>query len=140
MQTKLGDGSVMICGIVGKDAETKRVGEKNSVMTKFSVKAGDRTDQSGDKKAVWVNCTAWNDMGKAASTLKKGDTALVIGRIRTYKYNGNDGTEKTGNELVCEFISGIFRALLSDIPYPGNTSGSSTYSDYSMPSDEDLPF
>ena len=52
MQTKLGDGSVMICGIVGKDAETKRVGEKNSVMTKFSVKAGDRTDQSGDKKAV----------------------------------------------------------------------------------------
>lgn len=28
MQTKCGDGSIMICGRVGKDAETKRVGEK----------------------------------------------------------------------------------------------------------------
>lgn len=140
MQTKLGDGSVMICGIVGKDAETKRVGEKNSVMTKFSVKAGDRTDQSGDKKAVWVNCTAWNDMGKAASTLKKGDTALVIGRIRTYQYNGNDGTEKAGTELVCEFISGIFKSLLPEIPHPNHTPVNSTYQDYHAADDNDLPF
>lgn len=140
MQTKLGDGSVMICGILGKDAETKRVGDKNSVMTKFSVKAGERTEQNGEKKAVWVSCTAWNDMGKAASTLKKGDTALVIGKVRTYKYNGNDGTEKTGSELVCEFISGIFKNLLPDIPYPGSASGSSSYNDFSIPSDEDLPF
>lgn len=70
MQTKCGDGSIMICGRVGKDAETKRVGEKNSVLSKFSVCVGER-NIDGQNQAIWVNCTCWNDIGKAASTLKK---------------------------------------------------------------------
>ena len=138
MQTKLSDGSVMVCGIVGKDAKTKRVGEKNSVLTNFSVKAGERTDQNGEKKAIWVNCTAWNDMGKVASTLKKGDTALVIGSVRKYSYTGNDGAEKTGIELVCEFVSGVFKSLLPEIPdgtMPESSQGDYVSSDYA-----DLPF
>ena len=38
MQGKLQDGSIIICGVLGKDAEYKTVGDKNSSLTKFSVK------------------------------------------------------------------------------------------------------
>ena len=132
MQTKLGDGSVMICGIVGKDAEVKRVGEKNSVLTKFSVKVGEKT-VDGEKRAVWVNCTAWNDMGKAASLLRKGDTALAVGRIQKHTYQ-----EKEYSELVCEFLNAVCRSTLpdigsADVPPPDNGY------EYT-PDEKDLPF
>ncbi|MBR2176310.1 MAG: single-stranded DNA-binding protein [Clostridia bacterium] len=140
MQTRCGDGSVMICGILGKDAETKRVGEKNAVLTKFSVKVGERAVEGVDKKqAVWVNCTAWNDIGKAASTLKKGDSVFVIGKIRKYLYNGNDGQQHEGTELVCEFVSAVIKSLLPDVPYSEN-AGRNEQEYSGLASDEDLPF
>lgn len=139
MQTKCGDGSVMISGILGKDAETKRVGEKQSVLTKFSVKVGERAVEGSDKKqAVWVNCIAWNDIGKAASTLKKGDSVFAVGKIRKYSYNGNDGQEHEGVELVCDFLTAIMKSCLPNIPYADAGRSDEPYID--SPSNDDLPF
>ena len=52
MQTKLSDGSVMICGILAKDAEYKQVGDKNSSLTKFSIKVGERPPCAAGRKAA----------------------------------------------------------------------------------------
>lgn len=136
MQTKCGDGSVMVCGIVGKDAECRRVGDKQSVLTKFSIKAGDRV-VDGQKQAIWVNCTAWNDMGKASSSLKKGDVALAVGRIQKSSYTGNDGLNHEKTELICEFVTAVLKDCLPNV---GEQQNNSTYNLTDYSNDEDLPF
>ena len=95
MQTKLSDGSVMISGFLGKDAEYKQVGEKNSSLTRFSVKVGERNNE-----AIWVNCQCWHSTARACMGLKKLDTVLCVGRIKTY--SKNDGTQ--GVNLECEAV------------------------------------
>lgn len=139
MQTKCGDGSVMICGRAGGNAEVRRVGEKNSVLTKFSVCVGER-NVDGQNQAVWVNCTCWNDMGKAASAIKKGDYVFAVGRIQKNTYTARDGTQKENSELNCEFVTAILKELLPNIGcsdgYAANLENSNTY----IPYDEDLPF
>lgn len=136
MQTRCGDGSIMICGLVGRDAETKHVGEKNAVLTKFSVKVGEKVEGQEKKQAVWVNCTCWNDMGKAASTLKKGDYVFAIGRIHKSTYTGNDGQQRESTELVCEFLTPVIKSCL---PASENNSSSGS-ADVYIPYNEDLPF
>lgn len=135
MQTKCGDGSVMICGLVGKNAETKRVGEKQSVLTKFSVKVGERAVEGQERnQAIWVNCTAWNDMGKVASTIQKGDYILAVGKIHKSTYTNNDGQQKENSELVCEFVTAVLKSCLPTVTSQNNEP----YVD--MPNNNDLPF
>lgn len=58
MQARLPDGSVIISGVLGRDAEYRQVGQNNSSLTKFSVKVGERPPKaSGERgEAIWVNC------------------------------------------------------------------------------------
>ena len=95
MQTKLSDGSVMISGFLPKDAEYKRVGEKNSSLTTFSVKVGER-----DGEAIWVNCQCWHSVARACMSLKKFDVVLCVGHIK--KYTKKDGTQ--GVNLECDGV------------------------------------
>lgn len=95
MQTKLSDGSVMISGFLGKDAEYKQVGDKRSSLTTFSVKVGER-----DGEAIWVNCQCWHSAARACMNLKKFDVVLCVGHIK--KYTKNDGTQ--GVSLECDGV------------------------------------
>lgn len=106
MKIELSDGSVMICGILGKDAEYKQVGYKNSSLTKFSIKVGERPPvQQGEKaQAIWVNVQCWHSVARATQNLQKLDTALVIGRIEKRPYTAKDGTEKTDVHVNAEFV------------------------------------
>lgn len=42
MQTKLSDGSIMVCGMLPKDAEYKTVGANGSDLTTFGLKVGEK--------------------------------------------------------------------------------------------------
>lgn len=109
MQTKLSDGSVMICGILGKDAEYKQVGDKNSSLTKFSIKVGERSpaQQGGNSQAIWVNVQCWHSVARAAQAFKKLDTVLVIGKVENKPYTAKDGTTKTDTHVNAEFVIGM---------------------------------
>ncbi len=138
MQTKCGDGSVMICGFVGKGAETRRVGEKNSVLTKFSVKVGDKAVKGQEKKqAIWVNCTCWNDIGKAASVIKKGDYVLAVGKIQKSTYTDEEGHQRESSELICEFVTAMFKDCLPTIE-KNDCSADVSYTEEKY--NDDLPF
>lgn len=102
MQTKLSDGSVMVCGILGRDAEYKQVGQNNSSLTRFSVKVGERPPaQQGERgEAIWANCQAWHSVARACSGLKKLDVVLCVGKIE--KHTADDG--KVYTNLVCELV------------------------------------
>lgn len=138
MQTKCGDGSIMICGLVGKNAESKRVGEKKSVLTKFSVKVGERAvENQENKQAIWVNCTCWNDIGKAASVFKKGDYVFAVGKIHKSTYTDKEGQQRESSELVCEFVTAVMKDCLPSIE--SSYSENKSYS-IDINSDDDLPF
>ena len=101
MQTKLSDGSIMVCGTLPKDAEYKTVGVNDSSLTKFGLKVGEKPSASDpDKKeAVWANCECWHSVAKYAATFKKFDTVLCVGKLKSEEYNG-----KTYTKLICEFV------------------------------------
>ena len=99
MQVKLGNGNYLITGRLGQDPELRQVGEKGSNMCTFSVAAGSKQSESGDKETIWINCKTWNNTAKSASTLVKGDVVMCIGFIEENEYEG-----KTYKNLVCDIV------------------------------------
>ena len=104
MQTRFKDGNIMVTGYLGKNAESRTVGEKNSTLTTFGIKVGDR-EVNGEKQPIWVNCQCWHDLARFAANLKKFDRVLIFGTIKTDEYTDkNTGEVKTSNKLECEII------------------------------------
>ncbi len=141
---KLSSGEFMVVGLLPKDAEYKTVGDKQSSLTKFSVKASERTDASGQKIASWTNCTAWHAAARACKDFKKGDVVLVIGKIEERKYVSNGETKKS-KELVVDFAAkmGHIAPDLAPAPIPTAQAGGGDVdlSDFEeLISDGDMPF
>lgn len=80
-------------GSLGRNAETKTVGDNNKV-TKFSVATH---SGYGDKKVTqWVDCDAWGERyEKLAQYLVKGQFALIYGELSINEYQSRDGTTKS---------------------------------------------
>jgi single-stranded DNA-binding protein len=97
MRAKLGDG-VMACGNATKDAEFKRLGEKNTPNAKWGMAVG----KDADDNTVFVNCEAWGRLANYAANIKKGDPVLVFGQMRSHEYN-----DKTYHTLVADFVQFI---------------------------------
>ena len=97
MRAKLGDG-VMACGNATKDAEYKRLGEKNTPNVKWGMAVGKNADDS----TVFANCEAWGRLANYAAGIKKGDPVLVFGQMRSHEYN-----DKTYHTLVADFVQFI---------------------------------
>ena len=106
MQTMFKDGSVMVCGMLPKDAEYKQVGTDSVDLTTFGVKVGEKPSPHADQKseAIWCNCTCWRKTALAAKGLKKGDVVLCVGKIKTENYKDNEGNDRIAKKLVCEFV------------------------------------
>lgn len=98
--------SFIVCGPVARDAEYKTVGEKNSSLTKFSVKYDEKQEEDGNTTAVWANCECWHAVARHASQIKKGDVVLAIGIIKSDTWTDkNTGEQKQAKKLVCDFVS-----------------------------------
>lgn len=97
MRAKIGDG-VMACGNSTKDAEYKRLGEKNTPNCKWGMAVG----KDKDDNTVFVNCEAWGRLANYAAGIKKGDPVLVFGRMQSHEYN-----DKTYHTLVADFVQFI---------------------------------
>lgn len=73
MQAKLTDGSVMVCGPNGRDAEFSTVGANNSRKCTASLAVGKRPGEDGKQKTVWCNVVAWHDLASLLAPARKGD-------------------------------------------------------------------
>ena len=107
MFSKCSDGkSFIVCGPVARDAEYKTVGEKNSSLTKFSVKCDEKEETDGNTTAVWTNCECWHSVARHVAQIKKGDTVLAIGVIKNETWTDkNTGVQKQAKKLVCDFVA-----------------------------------
>lgn len=83
-------------GYIGRDAETKLIGDNK--VTNFSVAV---STGWGDKKStLWVGCALWGDRGeKLAQYLTKGSAVSVSGDIDVRAYAAKDGSAKA--EMTC---------------------------------------
>ncbi|GAB5081348.1 hypothetical protein Osc1_05210 [Hominimerdicola sp. 21CYCFAH17_S] len=140
MQSKLPDGSVIISGVLPKDAEYKQVGQNNSSLTKFSVKVGERPPKiQGEKnEAVWVNCQCWHSVARAAMGLKKSDVVLCVGKVERQEYQNKNGETKIDLHLNCE---GVFVQPAAGMSAPQTISGALPPNDFVEDLTEDgIPF
>lgn len=102
-----GLNQVTLVGSVGKDAETKMIGE-NSQVAKFGL-ATNRSykDKNGEKQTQteWHNIEVWGDTAKfAGNFVKKGGLVLVTGEIRYEKFDDKDGKPQQRTKIVANKI------------------------------------
>lgn len=76
-----------------------------SLATNFMYKG---KDNEAVLETTWHNIVAWSGKGMPDfSTIVKGAPVYVCGRLRTSKFTGNDGTEKTVYEVIANHIDVI---------------------------------
>lgn len=151
-----GLNQVTLIGSVGKDAETKFIGE-NSQVAKFSL-ATNKTfkDRNGEKKTEteWHNIEAWKDLAKfAGQYVKKGNLVLVLGEIKYEKFDDKEGRPQQRTKIVASSIQ-LFPKGGNGTPTSGSEKteaataakqteeyAQTTSADFvGGPQDDDLPF
>jgi single stranded DNA-binding protein len=82
--------TISFVGNLGRDSEMSYTPE-GKAKTKFSVGVW-----AGKNQTMWLNCVAWEDLAEeAAYKLPKGIRVKVVGRLRSYKWQGADRFEVT---------------------------------------------
>jgi len=77
-----------VSGNVGKDAETKTVGE--DTVTSFSVASSKKVRDID--VTTWVDCSIWGKRGASLQPwLTKGLPVTVVGEMSTREYEGKNG-------------------------------------------------
>ena len=95
---------IIAAGGVARDAEA-RTTQNGTAVTKFSIKGDSVQNGEGEKPtAKWLNCVAWRDVAKVASSIRVSDHVLVAGKLQTRTYQGRDGQEKSITECICDFV------------------------------------
>jgi single-strand DNA-binding protein len=78
--------NIVVCGNVGKDAETRKTGSGDAV-TSFSVAVEERKGQ--DKSTIWFDVSIWGARGeKLAGYITKGTKVAVSGDLGKREHEG----------------------------------------------------
>ena len=78
--------NIVICGNVGKDAETRST-QNGDKVTSWTVAVEDRQGQ--EKRTLWFDCTLWGKRGESlAQYITKGGKVAVSGELSTREHDG----------------------------------------------------
>jgi len=94
----------IILGRVGKDAETKTIG--NGQVTNFSIATSESyKDKEGNwqEKTEWHNITAYGKQAEYAGKIKKGDLIYLEGKKSTRQYESNGATKYHVETIINHF-------------------------------------
>ena len=117
------------CNFIGnltRDPELRPVGQ--SSVASFSIAVGWK---SKDKEGVeFINVSAWGKLGEiVAQYARKGMKVFVQGSLKTEKYTGKDGVEKTAVKITADKVEFLSKAPTEQAPQEQNYE-----------SDEAIPF
>lgn len=138
MQTKLGDGSVMVCGGCAQDAELRYVGDDGKRMCWVGLAVGKRPVEGQNKpETIWCNVVAWHDVAGVLAQARKRDVVLVIGRLKNREYEG-----KTYTDLVAEYVNVCLPMVSSSGNFPESSFPAERKDQFAelTTDDGDLPF
>ncbi|MGA7670941.1 MAG: single-stranded DNA-binding protein [Nitrolancea sp.] len=98
-----GLNKIMLIGNLGRDPEM-RFTPSGKPVTDFTL-AVNRRRRSPDGEQVdeteWFRIVCWDRLAEIADQyLSKGTQVYVEGRFQSRRYTGNDGTERTSNEVI----------------------------------------
>lgn len=102
----------IVMGNLTRDPELRTTPSGQSVAS-FAV-ATNRSwqDASGEKRddVQYHEVVAWGKLGELASNyLKKGRKVLVVGRLQTRSWEGNDGVKRQKTEIIANDINFVDR-------------------------------
>lgn len=100
---------VMLFGRLGRDPETRAVGEDGGKVCSLSVAT---TERFKDRTGEWQEATEWHRVvafGRVAETceqyLTKGREVLVEGRLRTREWEDQAGAKRYTTEVVAQNVT-----------------------------------
>ncbi|MGP6157913.1 MAG: single-stranded DNA-binding protein [Vulcanimicrobiaceae bacterium] len=99
---------IIIMGNLTRDPEIRYVDGGGKAVTKFSL-ALNRKSKGGDE-TTYLDVVAWEQLGELCNQhLKKGQPALVEGRLTIREYQTKDGEKRKAVEVVAsdvQFLGG----------------------------------
>lgn len=92
-------------GIIG-NVVLQTVGENRVLHFSLKTEYCYKKDNSPVIEEVWHRVTAWESKDMPDfSLVKKGMTVYVLGRIRSQKFTGSDGVDRTSLEVLAKTLS-----------------------------------
>ncbi len=137
---------IILMGRLTRDPEVRYTQTNNTLVASFSLAVNRRFVRQGEERqADFINIVAWSKLGEFCSKyFKKGQQVGVVGRLQTRTYDDAQGQKRYVTEVVAE------EAYFADSKKDGesnanfeNTFGenmANTSSEFSVSSDDDLPF
>ena len=138
---------VILMGRLTRDPEVRYTQTNNTLVASFSIAVNRRFVRAGEERqADFINIVAWSKLGEFCSKyFKKGQQVGVIGRIQTRTWDDENGVKRYVTEVVAEeaYFADSKRDGMGDGASFENTFGTSVASanpEFSVASDDDLPF
>ena len=97
---------VQLIGRLGKDPESKYTPTGKKVVH-FSIAVSQRWKAAGENResTEWVNIEAWDRLGEVCQEyLKKGSLVYVEGRLKTDKYEDQNGDTRYYTKVVAQVV------------------------------------
>ncbi len=101
-----GLNKVIIVGNLGQDPETRYM-PSGSAVTNFTVATNEswKDKQTGEQKerTEWHRVAMFNRLAEiAAEYLRKGSQVYIEGKLRTRKWQGQDGQDRYTTEIIAD--------------------------------------
>ena len=146
---------VILIGNLGQDPEIRTL-ENGAKVAKFSVATNENyKDKAGQwqTQTEWHNIVAWRALAeRAESSLKKGSSVYVEGKLTTRTWQDQNGNNRRTTEVVANYFRVINRQEgggasqgggyfpgANDEPAMANTN-TNTDTNIAESADDDLPF
>lgn len=97
------DAIITLTGNLGADPRIRMVGPEQHLFTEFSIAHTPRIQRDGqwqDGATTWYRITCWRRLAENAfQSLRRGDSVIVHGKVRTHEWADKDGVVQTRDEI-----------------------------------------
>jgi single-strand DNA-binding protein len=128
---------VVIMGRLTADPELRMTQSEKPVATFTLAVERDFKGPNGTREADFINCVAWNNTAEFINKyFKKGNMAVVSGRLQTRKWEAPDGRKGIATEIVAENVYfGESKKTTQEAP-----AEQQQYEPIEVVDDDELPF
>lgn len=96
---------ITIMGRMVKDPELRRTGSGIAVASFTIANEDDLKDKDGNRKTIFIDCTAWRGLGETvAKHFSKGRMAVVSGKLDIRDWTDKEGNKRRNAEVVADNV------------------------------------
>jgi single-strand DNA-binding protein len=104
--------TITLNGNLTQDPELRFTKNEKPVAS-LRIACSERKQENGqwvDGDKLYINVTCWNQTAtNVAASLNKGDTVVVVGKLKQREYQANDGQTKTVYEIEADSVGAELR-------------------------------